>query len=199
MSIRLDGVCKAYGPLRVLQNINAELPSPGAACVMGPSGAGKTTLLRLLLRLEEPDTGRIDGLAGLRMSAVFQDNRLLPFCDAVGNLTLVLGERGRARAEAALAALLLPREAFHKPIAELSGGMRRRVALARALAVPFDLLVLDEPFKELDDATRAHAMAVVREAALGRTLVFASHNASEAAFFDARVLNIPRTEQTLPD
>ena len=118
--------------------------SPGRiTCVMAPSGAGKTTLLRILLRLETPDRGVVRVPEDYRWAAVFQEDRLLEQLSARGNLRFALGGAySEARAAALRAGLGLP-ETGDQPVREFSGGMRRRLALARALLGPADALALD--------------------------------------------------------
>lgn len=175
--IRATGLCKAYGETVVLKDLSFSLTA-GVTCLMAPSGRGKTTLLRLLLGLEQPDGGSITGVDGLRLSAVFQEDRLLEGLTARENLRFVLGKRDAAQAAALLAALGLD-SASEKPVSAYSGGMRRRVALARALSVPFDLLLLDEPFTGLDEESRHKAADCIREAAAGKIVLLVTHRAED--------------------
>ena len=149
--IGAEHIWKAYGAEEVLRDVSFAAPAGQIACLMAPSGRGKTTLLRILLGLEAPDRGRVLRPEPCRWSAVFQEDRLLEQLDAMGNLRFVLGtvlEEGRALA-------LLEELGLDgrdpKPVRAYSGGMRRRLALARALLAPFDALVLDEPFTGLDE------------------------------------------------
>ena len=141
---------------------------------MGPSGCGKTTLLRILLGLETADAGTITGLEGRRMSAVFQEDRLCENVSAVSNLRLVNPALSRRAAEAALTELGLG-EALSQPVREFSGGMKRRVAILRALLAEFDLLLADEPFKGLDEETKRQTMAYFAEHTRGKTVILVTH------------------------
>lgn len=176
--ICITGLCKAYDGKPVLRGFSAVLPAGKITGLMAPSGAGKTTLLRILMGLEKADTGRIEGLEGMRMSVVFQEDRLCDNLDAVANLRLVTPRLGRGQAADALAAVGL-NDCIGQPARELSGGMRRRVALLRALLAEYDLLLLDEPFKGLDRDTRARVMADTRKRCAGRTVLLVTHDASE--------------------
>ena len=189
MTVDLRGVSKSFGGTDVLRNVSLTL-EPGVTCLMAPSGAGKTTLTRILLGLERADGGTVTGLEGARFSAVFQEDRLLDRLDAEGNLRFVLG-RGFDPAKAAelLAELGLDGVAG-KPAGEYSGGMRR-LALARALSVPFDFLVLDEPFTGLDDVSRARAIECIRRRTAGRTVLLVTHDRSDAEGLDARIVSLP--------
>lgn len=181
---------KRYGDKPVLEDLNLILAAGGAYALMGASGAGKTTLLRILAGLEGYEQGEIGGLAGLRVSMQFQEDRLLPYAGAAANLRFAL-PRGTAEGDIrALLEELLPGAPLGAPVAEFSGGMKRRVALARALLAPSELLLLDEPFTGLDaDARRLAAAAVVRRRS-GRTLVMTTHDPGEAALCNAEIINL---------
>ena len=189
MELTVENLTKHYGGQPVLQGVSFTL-GEGVTCLMAPSGAGKTTLLRILLGLEKADGGRVTGLAGRRISAVFQEDRLLPGMDAEGNLRFVLGtawDEGRAAAllgELGLAAV------GEKPVRDYSGGMQRRLALARALLIPFDLLLLDEPFAGLDRDNRDRAANCVRRHGAGRTVLAVTHDERDAAVLGAEILRL---------
>ena len=162
MEIAVKHLCKSFGGRTVLRDLTFTA-GPGITAVMAPSGTGKTTLLRILLGLERPDSGTVEGLTGRRISAVFQEDRLLEHLSAEGNLRFVLGRvYDPAAARALLDRLGLP-DTGAQPVREFSGGMKRRLALARALLAPFDALALDEPFTGLDRENRDLALACIRE------------------------------------
>ena len=164
MEIAVKHLCKSFGGRTVLRDLTFTA-GPGITAVMAPSGTGKTTLLRILLGLERPDSGTVEGLAGKRLTAVFQEDRLLEHLSAEGNLRFVLGRvYDPAAARALLDRLGLP-DTGAQPVREFSGGMKRRLALARALLAPFDALALDEPFTGLDRENRDLALACIRETA----------------------------------
>ncbi len=187
--IVLEHVAKAYGATRVFDDLSAVFPGGETTCVMGPSGCGKTTLLRLLMGFEKPDAGTISGVPG-RISAVFQENRLCEPFTARANVRLVTGKRvSDGQIDALLSALGLG-EALTKPVREFSGGMKRRAAIARALLAESGLLLLDEPFKGLDETTRAATAALIRERAADRTVLLVTHERDEAALFGGRILQL---------
>ena len=187
--IVLDNVYKSFGENDVLCGFSAHFPAGRAVCLMGPSGAGKTTLVNLLLGLLKPDAGALRGLPA-RCSAVFQENRLCEDFSAAANVRFAVGRRlPTGEPERCLRALGLD-AAPDAPVRAYSGGMKRRVALARALLAPGGLLVLDEPFKGLDAATRGRAAAVVLRYAAGRTIVLVSHDPEEAALLGAAVIRV---------
>ena len=189
MELRVEGLTKRYGGEAVLKGVSFVLHE-GITCLMAPSGAGKTTLLRILLGLERADGGRVTGLAGHRVSAVFQESRLLPGLDAEGNLRFALGaEYDRASAAEMLRELGLS-DVGTKPVRDYSGGMQRRLALARALLAPWELLLLDEPFAGLDRASRDRSAECVRRYAAGKTVLAVTHDETDAIALGAGVLRL---------
>lgn len=185
--IIIEGLCKRYGDKVVLRDFSLTLTEGRATCLMAPSGAGKTTLLRLLAGLESPDAGNVNGLEGLRLGVVFQEDRLLDWLDAVENIRLTAPERSGDSIMEALRRFGLG-NIEGQPVGQLSGGMRRRVALLRALLSPADVLLLDEPFNGLDEATRA---AVAKEALRlinGRTALLITHDPDEAGLMGAETV-----------
>lgn len=186
-AIALENVSKGYGGKDVLRGLCCRFPLGRTACVMGPSGCGKTTLLNLLLGLERPDSGRITGLEGLRKSAIFQEDRLVETAGAVANLRLVNPRLTRQRAEGLLRALGLG-DSLGQPVGAFSGGMKRRVAILRALHAEYDVLFADEPFKGFDAATKQLVMEYFRDAAQGKTVVLVTHEEAERDFFGGPVV-----------
>lgn len=192
MSIELENVSKAFGKTQVLRGFSASFADGEAVCVMGRSGLGKTTLARVVMGLEKPDAGAVRGAKGKRFAAAFQEDRLVERLSAEGNLRFACGAAlNEAKMHAAFAAVGLTQQDVEKPVSELSGGQRRRVALLRALLAPSDVVVLDEPFKGLDEAAREAAAAYVRHAQAGRALLCITHEEGDAALLGARVFRLP--------
>ncbi len=144
---------------------------PGVHYITGPSGSGKTTLLMLLAGLRKPDSGVIKVPA--RVSMMFQEDRLCMELTALKNVEMVTGSR--AEAEKALLCLLSC-EDLEKPCSDLSGGMKRRVSLARAMEAQSELVLLDEPFTGLDEENRRRAMDYIMRRGQGRILIIAAHD-----------------------
>lgn len=169
-NLSLEGVCKSFDGQQVLQDVNLVCGQGEIAYLRAPSGSGKTTLLRIIAGLTPPDAGEIRVPSDVVM--MFQEDRLCMGFSAVKNVELVTGDKNRAR-EALLR--LLDVEALDKPCEALSGGMKRRVALVRAMEADSSVVLLDEPFTGMDAATRARAEEYIRERQNGRTIVIATH------------------------
>lgn len=178
--IVLEGVSKTYEGKPVLQDLSLRFEEGKVTAIMGPSGLGKTTLLKILLGLESCE-GSVQGMEGRRPAVVFQESRLLPWLSLKQNLELVCGP-GKDREIAEALALMELTDAADKKPSELSGGMQRRGALARAIAYGGDVLVLDEPFTGLDEDLKERIAGKLsqqwRES--GKTVLFVTHDSVEA-------------------
>ncbi len=187
--MELKGISKAFGEKQVLRELYLSAPEGEVTAIMGPSGCGKTTLLRIVMGLEKPDSGEVAGLQGCRISAVFQEDRLLSRLTAEGNLRFVAEtEAQRAQIPALLEEMGLARET--EPAETFSGGMKRRLAIARALLAEYDLLVLDEPFRGLDGETRGQVMEAVRRRTAGKTVLMVTHDEEEARAMGANLIRL---------
>ena len=183
--ILLDNVTLGYDGAPVA-TCNLAL-APGSRTVLAdPSGAGKTTLVRTVCGLLAPLSGRVQAPGAGELSAQFQDTRLVEAMTAEQNVLLCSAGALSADEAHTLLEELLPKDALGKPVSELSGGQRRRVELARALAHPGTAVVLDEPFASLDAASHKSAATFVVRHLCGRTLLVASHAPGDAEFLDAR-------------
>jgi len=200
-AIQLRGVNHAYGELRTLDGIDLEAPAHGVLGLVGPSGCGKSTLLELVCGLREADAGTISvgGTAAAadrleRCAFMPQRDLLLPWYSAIDNAALALRNQGMGRRQARGAATgLFERfglEGFEtsRP-AELSGGMRQRVAFLRTLIAGKPVLALDEPFASLDAITRAEMQEWLAAALRSdpRTVVLVTHDVEEALYLSDRV------------
>ena len=185
--IEIKNLSAAYGGSTVLSGCSLTVPDGACAALMGPSGCGKTTLLRAAAGLVKPQDGSIN-VPG-RVSFVFQEPRLFPWLTAVQNVAAVLSGRVCDNMDAALEYLRRAGlgGASNKYPAELSGGMQQRVSLCRALAYGGDALLLDEPFRGLDDNLRHNIAALILERARGRSILMSTHDGYEADLLGASV------------
>ncbi len=184
----LCNVTASYDEQVVLRNFSAEIPKGEVTVLMGSSGCGKTTLLRLLMGLKKPDSGKLEGAGAYRCAVVFQEDRLCETLSAVQNIALVSKDVPQIRAH--LTALGVDESEQDKPVRELSGGQRRRVALVRAVLFGSDFLVLDEPFKGLDEETREKAMRYTLAHQGTRGVILVTHDAEEARYFGGKILRM---------
>ena len=148
--LMVKDVSKAYGDLQVLSGLNLRFPGGAVTCVLGPSGFGKTTLLRIIAGLEEPDAGSVEGVPE-RIGFVFQEDRLCEEFSAVSNVRLGAGKD-------------MPKEEI----------------VRRAVCCPAELLILDEPFKGLDEKLRLEVIGFIRRYTQGRTVICVTHEPEDA-------------------
>ena len=193
--IIIKNLGKSYDSLTVLKNVDLTLDRDQTYCLMSPSGTGKTTLFRILMGLEKADEGEIvwsassgsgfgsdrDVSRPLRISTVFQEDRLCPSFSPLENVMMVQKKHaseisGISRDEILTAMCrLLPEECLNRPVSTLSGGMKRRTAILRALLTRSDLLLMDEPFTGLDEGTKDEVIKFLKEYRQDRFLLISTH------------------------
>ena len=185
--IAFEHVALAYGARTILRDVTLAVAPGEHAALMGPSGCGKPSLLRMAAGLASPTAGHVT-VNAQRLAYAFQEPRLMPWRTAAENVNAVLSDGPETMDQALrwLEAVGLSEAAGRFP-SELSGGMRQRVDLARAMAYGGDLLLLDEPTKELDPALRESVLALLAEHGRGRTLFMATHSMKEAQALADRV------------
>ena len=188
--ICIRNITKSYGEKTVFKDLNLKIENGKITCIMAPSGAGKTTLLRMMMGLDKPDGGSIAGLSGQRFSAVFQEERLCEDMTAIGNIRLVNPSLTADQIRNELQRLGMY-DCENQPVSELSGGMRRRVSILRALLAEYDVLFMDEPFKGLDSALKKDVIASVIEKTKGKTVIVVTHDRSEADLLQAEIIDLP--------
>ena len=185
--IALQHLSKSFGEKTILRDFSLEFAPGIITALLGPSGCGKTTLLRLAAGLEKPDSGEVLRDSGARLSFVFQEDRLLPWFSALDNLTAAGISRDDALRD--LARVGLAGEEHKKP-AELSGGMRRRLSIVRALAYGGDFFFLDEPLQGLDPGTASSVLSLLRQRLEGKTGLLITHNPEEALALAGQIVII---------
>lgn len=196
--IEVKSVHFSYGETEILQDINLEVKEGEFLVLMGPSGSGKSTLLRMLANLSQPKSGQILFDSPLDLAVVFQDYSLFPWLTAEENIVLALKQKLKKTktkkelqqlAEQYLTLVQLG-HAVKKYPGEMSGGMRQRAAIARALSVGSDLVLMDEPFGALDPLTRIQLQDLILQINHDqkRTIVFVTHDVEEAIILADRIV-----------
>lgn len=167
----------------VFNGLELEIPDNQITAIMATSGKGKTTLLRLIAGLLEPSDGEID-LGGKSVGIMFQEPRLFAQQTVLQNVMVVIKQKHgkKERAMELLNAFGVADSADKYPD-ELSGGMAKRVSLARAIAYNPDILLLDEPFSALDEQTKLSVIAQTKALVAGKTVILVTHNPAEANLF----------------
>ena len=186
--IKINNISKSFENTHVLSGVTYEFPDAATTAIAGPSGKGKTTLINIILGLMKADTGSVEIIGGRRTACVFQEERLIEHMTAVQNLQLT-SPHG-ADIPAALTALGLD-PANTEKVAKYSGGMRRRVAIARAVLAKPDILILDEPFKGLDEDTRKSSAEYILKNCAASCRILVTHDPDEMELMKVSgILNI---------
>lgn len=190
MKIEIEGLKKSYKDKLVFKDLNLTFEVGKITCIMGRSGCGKTTLLNILLNLIKADEGQIKGLEGKLFSAVFQENRLCENFSVIDNIALIMKNLvSRERITYALNEVGLFQEG-EKRVSTLSGGMKRRVAIVRAIMARSDVVIMDEPFKGLDEKTRGLVINYIKSNTKGKTVIITTHNLEEIKLLEANLVEM---------
>ena len=183
--LTIRGICKSFEGRPVLKNVSFDFPEAAVTALRGPSGCGKTTLVNIILGLIEPEAGDVLMPASARTAAVFQEDRLIEHFSAARNVRLTApASVTDKQIRSALSELGLAQEG-EKRVSEFSGGMRRRVAVIRAALFQPQFLLLDEPFKGLDEEMRERTAAFLRRNCAQATTILVTHDETEAALMGA--------------
>jgi NitT/TauT family transport system ATP-binding protein len=180
VAIVVSHLDKAYGEKIVLRDFSAVFPRRQCTCIMGDSGLGKTTLLHIMMGLTPADAGSVAGLENRRISAVFQEDRLCESFNSVANVRFACQRPAKQQIIRHLAAVGLA-GSLDQPVREFSGGMRRRVAVVRAILAGGEVLFMDEPLKGLDDQSRAVTADYILSHTREATVIVVTHSHEEAA------------------
>jgi NitT/TauT family transport system ATP-binding protein len=205
-AVSVRNITKNYGDVEALRDMSLEFPRGQLTSLLGPSGCGKTTLLKIIAGLLEPTSGYVE-VNGRTVSGpgpdrafVFQDFALLPWATVLNNVAFGLEMRGVARSEReAIAEKYIGDVGLsgfeHSYPHELSGGMRQRVGLARALSVDADVLLMDEPFSAVDEQTRRKFQEDLLNLVQNenKTFIFVTHSIEEAVYVSDQIaILLPR-------
>lgn len=184
--LEFKNVSFSYCENTVLNNFSFSVNEGEATAILGPSGFGKTTLLELAFGFLKPQSGEIVPFSEKNASFIFQEDRLLPWFTALENLTAVKIEKNRALEYLEKVGLA---DCADKYPDELSGGMCRRLAIARALAFGGDVFFFDEPLRGLDIKTSSEVLKLIRTEISGKTALIITHSPAEAFFLCDRIVS----------
>ncbi len=186
MPILVKNISKSFNQKVIIKDLSIELPDKGKICFFGKTGIGKSLFMDILSGLCTPDNGCITGLENKKISVVFQEDRLLPWLTALENIRSVMCKRKKCLCQDLLKNIGMQNYADKFPD-ELSGGMRRKIAIARALAHEGDVLLLDEPFNGLDYESKNRIFDIIYEYSSSRLSILVTHNAEEAIKFSDKI------------
>lgn len=186
--IVFDKVNFSYGKDKILNNFSLNINEGDTICLFAPSGFGKTTILRLIMGLEKVSSGTVSGLDDKNISVVFQEDRLLPTKTVLENVELFANAENTVHT---LERLGLEDAADMYP-SELSGGMARRTAIARALCRNADIYIFDEPFNGIDHENIEKTAEYIKEVTTGKILILVTHDREQAELLGATVIDISK-------
>ena len=187
--LQIHNISKRFGDKVLFTNRSLEI-NKGITVLMGPSGSGKTTFVNILCGLMAPDTGHVTLPPETVIAMTFQEDRLIEHATVLDNVLLPITSKSKTQALELLDKLDLSGES-QKKVYTLSGGMKRRVALCRSLLMPFTFLILDEPFKGLDDLTKSHVLELLQTYNDGeKYILIISHDKAAVAELHAPVLTL---------
>ena len=194
MSLKISNISKSFGEKKIFNSFSYTFAQNGIYSISGNSGVGKTTLLRLISGLDNDYSGEIIGGGFENVAFAFQEYRLFPALNAIENVIIPNGDIKNAELKKKSANILLAldfkEQDFHLDISELSGGMKQRVSLARALVSKKPILLLDEPTKELDEKIRKSLYELIKAEGQKRLVVIVSHHNEDFDNLDAIRINI---------
>ena len=183
--LQLTNICKSFGSRTVLSDISLTVSPQDAVCIMGESGSGKSTLLRIIARILDADSGSVTAQMINAPGIVFQDDRLFEELTPAENIRLI-----SAKSDDEIKAhllCLLDEKSLQNPVSSMSGGMKRRVCICRAVISESNILILDEPFSALDDFSKEKTAEYIREYRKDRALVMTTHQRTDADLLSASV------------
>lgn len=185
--IEVKNISKSFGEKTVLKNVSFTIKQGEHIALMGKSGVGKTTLLRIIAGLETADEGEVVIEPAAKKTFVFQENRLLEHKSVIENILAVTPDEKKALYFLERTGLIADKD---KKAGNLSGGMKRRLAIARALTFGGDIYYFDEPLRELDEGTLNEITALIKEELRNKTAIIITHDESTADILATRIIRL---------
>ena len=192
----LSNITKSYGERLVLEDLSMIFPAGSVTCIMGPSGCGKTNLFNLITGTIKADAGTISGVPD-KLSIVFQEDRLCESFSAVSNIRLVTGDSMSEQEILQHFEELGIADSAYMPVCNLSGGMKRRVTIARAICYNSELILLDEALKGLDDERRHLTMDYIKKHSQGKTIICITHDPKEAEYMGGTLIDFTQLSKCM--
>jgi NitT/TauT family transport system ATP-binding protein len=190
MDIQLNHIGKQFNQKVAFKDISLTFLEGRINCLMGASGIGKTTIINIIMGLVKPDEGEVLGTKGKRIAAVFQEDRLIEHWNAVKNVRLVCDRDISDEEIIRKLSLVEISEDKNKPVSDFSGGMRRRVAIVRALLAKSDLVILDEPFRGLDEELKKRVISYIKQNTKGKTVIIVTHEKEDVNLLEANLIKL---------
>ena len=181
MMIKIKNLCKEFNNKTILDNISFDIKEKGITAIMADSGIGKTTIINLMLGFIKSDGGEIENLPD-KISVVFQEDRLLEWLTPLKNIQ-ICENIDKTKIDDLFKKFKIDNS---KKVCKLSGGMKRRIAIIRAILYKSHFIILDEPFKGLDDSIKKIVMDIILEESEHRPIFFITHNIDEIEYFNLR-------------
>ncbi len=190
MDIRLKQISIQFNKKTIFSNLNVTFEEGCINCLMGQSGKGKTTILNLIMGFVKPDRGEILFDQEDRIAAVFQDDRLIEQWDALKNVKLVCGRKPEEEQIIRELMKIGIDDYKGKPVKNFSEGMRRRVAIVRALIASSDIVLLDEPFRGLDSKLKGRVIDYIKEKTKGKTVIVVTHEIEDVMQLEGNLVTL---------
>ena len=191
VGIVIEGLTKSFGEKKVLDNFSLCVADGENIAIMGESGSGKTTLLNIISGIIKQDSGIISGIKNKRISFVFQEDRLAENFSVYRNIKLVCKKSvSKKDITEALKMTGLEEKVIYTKVCDLSGGMKRRVSIVRAILYDGDILLLDEPTKGLDEQNQRIVIDYILAASKHKTVLWVTHDEDEARYISDRIIKI---------
>lgn len=194
--IKLDKISFSYGDEKIIQDLDITLDKGRIYCIMGASGVGKTTLLKLISGLEKCSSGSVSGTENMKKSFIFQENRLLPQFSVYENIKFVTKNEDKINSALQKTGLYDDKD---KQTTSLSGGMERRVAIARAAAFDGDIFFIDEPLYGLDVKTAENILVLIKDTVRNKTAFIITHSPDEAFYLADEIIFLHNKPVTSAD